>query len=121
MKRAWKVPKGLGKYGSKLYRDLGPELMRSGSLRRVDRPAFELLCQCYSQMREAFDKMHAVGLIIKDERKSIKKNPLFQIWKDSFSNYMRLSQQFGLTPQSRDEKMRFSKDKEVKDENFFAE
>jgi P27 family predicted phage terminase small subunit len=73
-------------------------------------------------MREAHDQMHRVGLVIKDQRKSVKKNPLFMIWKDSLNGYLRLSEEFGLSPKSRSEKIRFSKEKkEIEDEKYFAE
>lgn len=122
MERVWKVPTGLGKYGTRLFKELGPSLLKSGNLKAVDRPAFELMCICYDQMRDAHDLMHKEGLVIQDQRKSVKKNPLFMVWKDSLNGYLRLSEEFGLSPKSRSEKIRFGKEKEKnQDDKYFAD
>ena len=124
MQRSWKVPKGLGKHGSALYRDVGPLLLREGSLKRVDKPSFHLMCQCFDMMADSFEKMSRSGTVVKDERGSIKKHPLFQIWKDSRDGYLRLAERFGLSPKARAEKIRFSTENKKgvneDEEKFFA-
>ncbi len=107
IKILWKTPTELGKEGKKIYKRVGKELIKSGSLDSLDRESFIAMCENYDRMQEANAEIKKYGLTIPDGKSSEgrKKNPAFTIYKVSYDNYVRLLKHFGLTPLSRGKKV----------------
>jgi P27 family predicted phage terminase small subunit len=55
-----KPPSHLGKFGKKLWKDLGARLLREQLLSVLDIEAFEIFCVAYDQYRQAYEAMHHV-------------------------------------------------------------
>ncbi|MEN6486353.1 MAG: phage terminase small subunit P27 family [Syntrophobacteraceae bacterium] len=101
IKSMWPVPKGLGHYGTELWKRVGKALVKSGSLDDLDRETFETLCRVYERMRTADDLMSTEGLTVDGGRGVPKKHPAFSVWKTSHDGYVRLLTHFGLSPMAR--------------------
>ncbi|HOI95029.1 MAG TPA: phage terminase small subunit P27 family [Syntrophobacter fumaroxidans] len=101
IKAMWPAPKGLGNYGTDLWKRVGKSLVKSGSLDDLDRETFETLCRNYERMRLADELMTSEGLTVDGGRGVPKKHPAFSIWKTAHDNYVRLLTHFGLSPMSR--------------------
>lgn len=104
--RLWPVPKDLGEYGRRLWRNVGPLLAESGSLDELDRETFESLCRVYHKFKRADLELEEAGLSMNDARGSEKKPPQFTMWKAYSELYIKLLSHFGLSPSSRGMKIR---------------
>ena len=108
LKRMWQAPKDLSAFGLSLWERAGRELVKSGSLEEMDKEAFLTMCQCYDRMMEADAEMRREGLSVESGIGAgiKKKHPSFAIWKTSLDAYTKLLSHFGLSPQSRGERIR---------------
>jgi len=104
--RLWKVPPDLGVHGVKLWKNVGPLLVESGSLDQLDRETFESLCRVYHKFVTADLELEEAGLSVNDQRGSEKKHPAFTQWKAYSDLYIKLLSHFGLSPYSRGVKIR---------------
>jgi len=94
-------PEWLNEEAKKEWSRVSPILESLGLLTILDRAALEAYCVCYSRILEAEQKIKEIGLIVKDRRGSVKKNPYVTI-ASSYSKLMiSLCGEFGMTPSSR--------------------
>jgi len=93
-------PAYLPEKAKELWRLLAPDLIETDRLRTEDVPAFELLCLSYYFAIFAGATMVKEGITTKD-RKTARKHPSGQVWKDNVTQYKQLAVEFGLTPSSR--------------------
>ena len=94
-------PLWLGKHGKKFYKRVAPELIRLGLLTELDEMAFELLCATYERARHTQELLIQEGLVAPDERKLPRKNPLWQIHRESVAQFFKMAAEFGLEPSGR--------------------
>ena len=104
--RLWQIPEDLGKHGRKLWKNVGPLLVESGSLDQLDRETFESLCRVYHKFIVSDLELEEAGLSVADKKGSEKKHPAFTQWKAYSDLYIKLLHHFGLSPYSRGVKVR---------------
>jgi len=96
-----KCPKWLNEEAKKEWNRVAPELKRLGLLTVLDRAALEMYCVCYSRFLDAEQKIKETGLIVKDRRGSVKKNPYVTIASSYSKLLISICVEFGMTPSSR--------------------
>lgn len=85
--------------GKKIWAELLPELQQSGA-KAIDIGLFTHLCAAFGMAEEAQEALRKEGLVVHNSHGS-RKNPAYQIWRDSVSTFNQIAQQFGLSPASR--------------------
>ena len=106
----------------KFYYRVGAKLVKSGVLDDLDYDLFVSLCRISAVLKEAETVLITEGFVIDGGRNVQKKHPIFQIYRDLYANYLKLSNLFGLTPASRNEKFVMAElptKKEKRIERFF--
>ena len=95
-----KPPSRLGKHGKRLWKELVPWLQGQG-MEVVDNALVESVCQAYEIMCKANDAMDSVGAHDESHPDRPRRHPLFQVWRDSYSAYLRGMRELGCTPAAR--------------------
>lgn len=120
IKKLWNCPNDLNSEAEKFYYRVGAKLVRSGVLDDLDYDLFVSLCRISAVLKAAEDILLKDGFVIDGGRNVQKKHPIFQIYRDLYANYLKLSNLFGLTPASRNEKFIMTEQpKDKKIERFF--
>ena len=70
-------------------------------LAEADGIALETLCQTYSTMLKAQEKLNEVGILYKSPNGYVMQSPLLNIVSGCVDTLTKLSREFGLTPASR--------------------
>jgi P27 family predicted phage terminase small subunit len=96
-----KCPKHLDARAKKEWQRLVPILLRMRLLTKADGIALETLCQTYSTMLKAQEKLHEVGILYKSPSGYVMQSPLLNIVGGCVDTLTKLSREFGLTPASR--------------------
>ena len=78
-----------------------PILLRMGVLTEADEYALVNLCQAYSTLVKAQQKLSETGLLLKTPSGYVQQNPLLGIVNTCTDTITKLSREFGLTPASR--------------------
>lgn len=79
-------------------------LRKSGRLTDDDLESFWLLCDAWGNILAAAGALDKDGMTAPgtgNDRKTVKKHPAFQEWRDSVATYLSLADRFGLNPKSR--------------------
>ena len=88
----------------------------AGIMTKVDRGALVAYCESWSTYITAYRGVLKCGQLIMDSHGNVKKNPQAGFLTDSRAAYIKCSQEFGLTPQSRSKVQRI--EKEEKDDGL---
>jgi P27 family predicted phage terminase small subunit len=97
-----KPPAVLGRVGRQLWRDLVPLLVSRQLLTPADVALFLHACLSYEFAIEAAQRLRSEGATRLDENGIERKNPNFQLWRDSLATFNRIASEFGLSPSSRE-------------------
>ena len=91
--------------GLRLWKELTPKLIAMRVLTEPDLLALEILCNSYSEYREADEVIQDEGLTYESSTVTgatkIAKRPEIEIRADAHRRVLRLLQEFGLTPSAR--------------------
>ena len=96
-----KPPSWLKGDGRRLFKAVSPTLERQGVLTEMDLYSFAELCSLYGKIRLLEKQLADQGEVIPDEKGSLKKNPASTLAKQYRDQFIKLADQFGLTPESR--------------------
>lgn len=94
------MPKHLSSEARKVWRYYAKDLHARGLLSKFDRDAFATFCEAVVAREEAGRLLRA-SMLVTGYRNEIRKNPAFQLWRDSAMVMRAFAQEFGLTPSSR--------------------
>lgn len=95
-----RCPTWLSDYAKTTWRRIVPELDALGLLTLVDRDTLAILCESVAQFRIATETMQR-GQLTTGQRGEARKNPAWQIWRDSAKMISQFSAMFGLSPSDR--------------------
>ncbi|MHA2231083.1 MAG: phage terminase small subunit P27 family [Candidatus Hodarchaeales archaeon] len=98
----WPCPSYIGEYGNELWHRVGPTLIKAGVLTSLDAETFEILCITYDRIRQFQKILDKEGCIISDARKSQKRHPAVGLLNQYLHTFLKLSEEFRLTPNSRE-------------------
>lgn len=93
-------PATLGPIGKAEWKRIAAEMVRLGTLRELDRTAFELRCQAYER-RERARKQLGAKLVYETPTGAIRPHPLVKIIEAADKQIRSFDIEFGLTPASR--------------------
>jgi P27 family predicted phage terminase small subunit len=96
-----RCPRHLDKEARREWNRIVPILLRMGVLTEADEYALANLCQAYSTLIKAQQKLSEVGLLLKTPSGYVQQNPLLSIVNSCTETITKLSREFGLTPASR--------------------
>jgi P27 family predicted phage terminase small subunit len=85
----------------KQWKHLAPMLGRLRMLTEADGMALANLCQAYSTMARAQEKLNESGLLYKTPSGYLMQSPLLSVVHQCVETITKLSREFGLTPASR--------------------
>jgi P27 family predicted phage terminase small subunit len=94
-------PAHLDADAKKEWRRLVKILMRMRVLTEADGMALASLCQTWSTMTKAQQKLNETGMLLKTPSGYVQQSPLISIVNSCTETVTRLSREFGLTPASR--------------------
>ena len=96
-----RCPEHLDARAKKEWRRLVPILQRMRVLTEADGIALGNLCQTYSTMLKAQEKLNELGILYKSPSGYVMQSPLLNIVSACVDTLNKLSREFGLTPASR--------------------
>src|SRR5688572_3760911 len=96
-----RCPRHLDKEAQREWRRIVPILLRMRVLTEADEYTLGMLCQTYSTLIKAQQKLSETGLLLKMRSGYVQQNPLLGIVNNCTETISRLSREFGLTPASR--------------------
>jgi len=96
-----RCPEHLDERGRKEWRRLTPILHRMKVLTEADGIALGNLCQMYSTMVKAQEKLNKTGILYKSPSGYIMQSPLLSVVNQCVDTITRLAREFGLTPAAR--------------------
>jgi P27 family predicted phage terminase small subunit len=99
--KAPRCPPYLDDEARREWRRLVPILLRMRVLTEADYHALGNLCQTYSTMIRAQQKLSETGLLLKTPSGYVQQSPLLSIVNGCVETITRLSREFGMTPASR--------------------
>ena len=91
-------PSWLSETGVQIWNEILPEILHTA--KAIDMSLFAQMCASYGMAVESQLVLQAQGLVLTNSHGS-RKNPAYQVWRDSVSTFNLLAQQFGLSPASR--------------------
>lgn len=94
-------PPGFPDAFEEMWWELGHRLQRYGLLTELSEPAFVSMLLSYTVATKAGRALTKSGLAVKGA-KGVKKNPIFQIWRDANTAWRQWATEFGLTPSSQE-------------------
>ncbi len=118
--KVFRVSPWLPTEAKELWKRVSPELLRLKVLSALDKPSFEAMCLAYSLMKQAGEELSHSQLTVTGERGSLKKHPIFSIYKTNAELFLKFSELFGLSPRSR-ELLSIDPNDEVDDFEFFLD
>lgn len=96
-----KMPPHLDEAGKKEWRRLVPILKRMRVLTEADGLALANLCQAYSTMVKAQQKLNEAGLLYKSPSGYVMQSPLLGVVNSSADAVNKMLREFGMTPAAR--------------------
>ncbi len=93
-------PESLGDAGTRLWKELGAELVRTGLLTFADLPMFEALCLNYDLMLAARVEIAQKGMLVHGARGKVR-NPAIAAFSAATSAIKTLGAEFGMSPSAR--------------------
>jgi P27 family predicted phage terminase small subunit len=96
-----KCPAHLDERGRQEWRRLIPILRRMRVLTEADGMALGNLCQTYSTMIKAQEKLNETGILYKAPSGYVTQSPLLSVVNQCIETITRLTREFGLTPAAR--------------------
>ena len=97
----WRCPPHVTDHGKRLWKTVGPVLIRSGIMCELDRSCFEALCCIYDRLLKFQEILREDGPLIDDKRGALKKHPLTTGISQHLTLFRNYCQDFGMTPSSR--------------------
>jgi len=94
-------PEDLPEDGKKLWREDVSRIIEVGIADRVDTAALESLCIAYARAKQAGRVIKSEGLFISGSYAQLREHPAVRIEAQSWDRFLRLAEQFGITPISR--------------------
>ncbi len=96
-----RCPEHLDERARKEWRRLVPVLQRMGVLTEADGLALANLCQTYSTLIRAQEKLNESGILYQTPSGYVMQNPLLSVVNQRVDTITKLSREFGLTPAAR--------------------
>ena len=96
-----KCPDHLDEKARKEWRRIVPILMRMRVLTEADGYALASLCQTYSTMVKAQEKLNEAGFLYKSPSGYVMQSPVLAVVNQCIETIVKLSREFGLTPAAR--------------------
>jgi P27 family predicted phage terminase small subunit len=96
-----KCPDHLDEKARKEWRRIVPILMRMRVLTEADGYALASLCQTYSTMVKAQEKLNEAGFLYKAPSGYVMQSPVLAVVNQCIETIVKLSREFGLTPAAR--------------------
>ena len=96
-----RCPDHLDERARKEWRRLVPVLRRMRVLTEADQMALANLCQTYSTMVKAQQKLTELGILYKSPSGYVMQSPLLGVVNQCIETITKLSREFGLTPAAR--------------------
>ncbi len=96
-----KCPEHLDEKARREWRRIVPILMRMRVLTEADGYALASLCQTYSTMVKAQEKLNETGFLYKSPSGYVMQSPVLAVVNQCIETIVKLSREFGLTPAAR--------------------
>lgn len=77
------------------------KIIEVGIADRIDHGALEALCVCYARAKQSGRVVASEGLFIQAQKGQLREHPAVKIERDAWNQYLRLAEQFGITPIAR--------------------
>jgi P27 family predicted phage terminase small subunit len=97
----WQPPAYLTREGKKHWRELLVDLRRSHIVETVDRGTLAQMCEAWSTWMKALAIVKREGIVSRGSTNQLVKHPAVQMMSDASRDYLRLAEQYGLTPSAR--------------------
>ena len=98
--KLWNAPGDLGRPGKAFHKSVGGILLRAKVFTDLDRHLWFELCYLYEQMLKIRAIISIEGLVVRSGDKIVR-HPITTIQREVFTNFLKLSEKFGLTPLDR--------------------
>lgn len=98
---ALEPPDFLGETGTAKWRELAPQLLRSGLLTRLDRDMLAGYCSAFQTYASAEQTLVSTAIVIRGYRDQPVSNPYLRVRDRALETMRRYAQQIGLTPSAR--------------------
>ena len=99
--KMWNVPPGLGAPGKKLWKTIGPLLVKAKVLTDLDKPMFRFMCERADMLASASKTVKVEGFTVMGHGDIKKSHPALAAGKSAFNDLIRLMEKFGLSPADR--------------------
>ena len=94
-------PRGLGTWGSRMWRLYGKQLQDLGVLTQLDEPAFFTLCETYERYMFSKREYGKLGAVVQTTNGNLIQNPHLGIMSTAIKQMTGLFALFGMTPTDR--------------------
>jgi len=94
-------PEGMPSDGKVAWNAVVPQLHEVGLLDRVDRLALEAMCISWARAKQAGKVIARQGHLVRGPGGHIREHPSLRTERESYAAFMRLAEQFALTPIAR--------------------
>lgn len=81
--------------------DIVPQLVRAGVAKDIDQMALEVLCEKWSEYREAQRKIAEHGFLVRTPNGYPQVSPYYSVAKQALNDFGKMMTEFGMTPASR--------------------
>ena len=99
-----KKPRGIfPDYALKNWDDIVDRLYQFGLIDKIDGPALIMMVGHLGVAIEALKKLRNEGITRQDENNVTRKNPAYQLFRDSSSSFRKYLSEFGLSPAARED------------------
>ena len=95
------APRWMAPEAKNLWRNLRPQLESQGILCSLDRPAFEVLCTTWANLRKVQAMVAEQGCFYTTKRGVIREHPGVKLERRLAASFLSWAGDFGLTPMSR--------------------
>ncbi len=97
----FKPPRGLSRDARKFWNEVVPQLVEACVVDRVDLAILERLARAWGRIKEAELILDREGLTSVGSKRQLRAHPALQVLKDAESQFLRISEQVGITPVAR--------------------
>lgn len=102
LKKLWNMPPDLGPHGKRLWREIGPHLLKAGLLTEWDREGFTFLCSSFNLIKECEEILRRDGLTVDGVSGTTKKHPVIAVRNKAMDDFRYWAEQFCLSPVARE-------------------
>jgi len=100
-KATLKKPRGLSKEAARHWKSLAEQLIESGILTEIDKPALMMLCEAWARWINTQEILRTQPLVIKTSKGYPIQNPYISIGNKAFEQVHKMFCEFGMTPAAR--------------------